>query len=47
VRARLYDYRFADARTHAATGDWWVRRPAGWYFPKVSLADFARAGASR
>jgi hypothetical protein len=47
VRARLYDYRFADEPTHAATGDWWVRQAAGWYFPKVSLADFARAGAPR
>ncbi len=43
VRARLYDYRFADERTRKATGDWWVRESAGWYFPQVSLADFARA----
>jgi hypothetical protein len=43
VRAKLYDYRFADERTHKATGDWWVREPAGWYFPPVSLGDFARA----
>jgi hypothetical protein len=47
VRARLYDYRFADERTHAATGDWWIRQAAGWYFPKVSLADFARAGGPK
>ena len=44
VRARLYDYRFADDGTHAANGQWWVRQFAGWYFPQVSLADFARAG---
>jgi len=44
VRARLYDYRFTDRSTHAATGDWWVRRIAGGYFPEVSLADFARGG---
>ncbi len=43
VRARLYDYRFADERTHKATGDWWIRESAGWYFPQVSLADFVRA----
>jgi predicted DCC family thiol-disulfide oxidoreductase YuxK len=42
VRAQLYDYRFADARTHALTGAWWVRRPQGWYFPQVSLSDFRR-----
>ena len=40
VRARLYDYRFADRQTHDLTGDWWVRRPEGLYFPQVSLADF-------
>jgi predicted DCC family thiol-disulfide oxidoreductase YuxK len=43
VRARLYDYRFTDRRTHMATGQWWVRRPEGSYFPQVSLADFKRA----
>jgi hypothetical protein len=42
VRARLYDYRFADRRTHILTGQWWVRRPEGLYFPQVSLADFER-----
>jgi hypothetical protein len=43
IRAQLYDYRFADRRTHAVTGQWWVRRPEGLYFPEVSLADFERA----
>ncbi len=43
VRAKLYDYRFADPAVHAATGQWWVRRLDGLYFPAVSLADFARA----
>jgi Lipase maturation factor len=42
VRAQLYDYRFADRRTHALTGQWWVRRPEGVYFPQVSAADFRR-----
>jgi hypothetical protein len=42
VRALLYDYRFADRDTHAATGHWWVRQPLGLYFPPVSLADFER-----
>ena len=37
VRAMLYDYRFADPTTHAATGQWWVRREAGIYFPAVGL----------
>ena len=43
VRAELYEYRFADRHTHEATGQWWVRRPAGLWFPKVQLSDFARA----
>jgi predicted DCC family thiol-disulfide oxidoreductase YuxK len=38
VRALLYDYRFADPTTRAATGQWWVRQLAGLYFPEVSLA---------
>jgi hypothetical protein len=42
VRALLYEYRFADPRTHARTGQWWVRQPQGLYFPEVSLADFER-----
>ncbi|HEV2041637.1 MAG TPA: lipase maturation factor family protein, partial [Casimicrobiaceae bacterium] len=37
VRAQLYDYRFADASTRAATGHWWVRRLDGLYFPEVAL----------
>jgi hypothetical protein len=45
VRASLYEYRFSDAATRAATGQWWVREPAGLYFPQVSLADFARPPA--
>jgi len=40
VRAELYDYRFADRGTHIVTGQWWVRRLEGLYFPQVSLADF-------
>jgi predicted DCC family thiol-disulfide oxidoreductase YuxK len=42
VRARLYDYRFADRQAHVATGQWWIRRPEGLYFPQVSLDDFER-----
>jgi len=42
VRAQLYDYRFANRRTHVLTGQWWVRRPEGVYFPQVSAADFRR-----
>jgi hypothetical protein len=37
VRAQLYDYRFADASTRAATGQWWIRRLDGLYFPEVAL----------
>jgi hypothetical protein len=43
VRAQLYDYRFADRQTHILTGQWWVRRSEGLYFPQVSAADFTRA----
>jgi hypothetical protein len=42
VRAQLYDYRFADRGTHAATGHWWIRRPEGVYLPEISLADFTQ-----
>ena len=38
----LYDYRFADPQTMRATGQWWVRRLDGVYFPAVSLAEFER-----
>jgi predicted DCC family thiol-disulfide oxidoreductase YuxK len=41
VRAHLYDYRFADRDTRTATGQWWVRRLEGLYFPEISLADFS------
>jgi predicted DCC family thiol-disulfide oxidoreductase YuxK len=43
VQAKLYDYHFADWSKHEASGQWWVRQPEGWYFPPVSLADFAPA----
>jgi Lipase maturation factor len=43
VRARLYDYRFADPSVHAETGQWWVRRDEGFYFAQVSLAELGRA----
>ncbi|MBS0237802.1 MAG: lipase maturation factor family protein [Proteobacteria bacterium] len=36
VRALLYDYRFADPATHAETGQWWIRRQEGLYFPEQS-----------
>ncbi len=47
VRAQLYYYRFADRPTHSLTGQWWVRRSEGLYFPEVSLADFERAANYR
>ncbi len=37
VRALLYDYRFADASARVSTGQWWVRRLDGLYFPEVAL----------
>jgi predicted DCC family thiol-disulfide oxidoreductase YuxK len=42
VRATLFDYVFADPARRAQTGQWWLRRPAGLYFPQVSLADLKR-----
>jgi predicted DCC family thiol-disulfide oxidoreductase YuxK len=42
IRAALYDYRFADLSTHQQTGQWWVRRLQGEYFPEVKLSDFVR-----
>ena len=36
VRARLYDYRFADGEEKRA-GRWWQRREKGLYCPVVSL----------
>lgn len=42
VRIALYDYRFADPATHAQTGQWWIRREMGLYFPPVSLDDLKR-----
>jgi len=46
VQAKLYDYRFADRSTRAATRRWWERRLEGLYFPQVSLADFGRTAGS-
>jgi hypothetical protein len=37
VRAELHEYHFANTQTHRQTGQWWVRIPAGQYFPPVSL----------
>jgi predicted DCC family thiol-disulfide oxidoreductase YuxK len=44
IRALLFEYRFADERSHAATGQWWVRQQVGNYFPTVDLSDFERSG---
>jgi predicted DCC family thiol-disulfide oxidoreductase YuxK len=46
VRALLYSYRFADRQTRTLTGQWWVRRLEGLYFPSVSLADYERGARS-
>ena len=45
LRARLFEYQFADPSTHAQTGQWWMRRPRGLYFPELSLAEFPRRSA--
>ncbi|MGH9655415.1 MAG: lipase maturation factor family protein [Bryobacteraceae bacterium] len=37
VRAMLYEYRFTTPEERKRTGAWWVRTPAGSYFPPVSL----------
>jgi hypothetical protein len=37
VRAVLYDYRFTDRATRAATGRWWDRTFVDFYVPPVSL----------
>jgi hypothetical protein len=47
VRAMLYEYRFADAKTRATTGQWWVRREEGSYFPAVSLSEFRRSSVEQ
>jgi hypothetical protein len=39
VRAELYEYHFANPKTHRQTGQWWVRTRTGAYFPAVSLND--------
>jgi predicted DCC family thiol-disulfide oxidoreductase YuxK len=43
VRAQLYDYRFSDPRLSNTNSAWWVRRPAGVYFPRVERANFRTA----
>jgi predicted DCC family thiol-disulfide oxidoreductase YuxK len=40
VRARLYEYRFATAAEHRATGAWWKRDGPAEYLPPVSLENF-------
>jgi len=37
IRAQLYEYHFTTPEEHRKTGLWWNRRPAGSYFPAVSL----------
>ena len=43
VRAELYDYVFSGPELRARTGEVWVRRLEGMYFPQVSLEDFLPA----
>ena len=37
VRAMFYSYRFTTGAERTATGDWWEREPAGWYYPAITL----------
>ncbi len=45
VRALLYDYRFADARSPGVQHQWWERRLDGIYYPAVTLEDLKSARA--
>ena len=48
VRALLYDYRFADPITHAATGQWWVPAAGKAALPgEISLSGFEADGTGR
>jgi hypothetical protein len=42
VRAKLFEYHFASAEEHRATGAWWKREERGDYLPLVSLENFER-----
>jgi len=42
VRAKLFEYHFASAEEHRATGAWWKREERGDYLPPVSLENFER-----
>ena len=37
VRARLYNYHFAEKSTPFTRGEWWTRDERGLYFPALSL----------
>jgi hypothetical protein len=37
LRAILYDYRFTDRKTRAATGAWWTRQPLRLYGPVLTI----------
>jgi hypothetical protein len=37
IRALLYEYHFTTPAERRKTGAWWTRKPAGDYFPTVSL----------
>jgi predicted DCC family thiol-disulfide oxidoreductase YuxK len=45
VRAMVDRYRFTDAPTRRATGDWWRREPVGPYAPVLTLTDGKLAAA--
>jgi predicted DCC family thiol-disulfide oxidoreductase YuxK len=42
IRAKLFEYHFASAEEHRATGAWWTREERGEYLPRVSLENFER-----
>ena len=46
IRAVVYDYQFTNRAERRKTGDWWKRRPATIYLPKVSLPSSNQGGLS-
>src|SRR2546423_739132 len=42
VRAKSFEYHFATAEEHRATGAWWKREERGEYLPAISLESFER-----
>jgi Lipase maturation factor len=39
IRARLYNYHFADVNAPTSTGEWWTREERGLYLPALTLGE--------